>query len=302
MELLLKGTTAYKIVSGDRRQNRLSHAYLLLFPDAVYLRKAAILFACQIYGGGEDAARRIAAGSLPDVKFYPEEGKKLSVEDANKIIEDCAIRPVEGEEKLYVLTSFETASAVVQNKLLKSLEEPPQGVRFLLCATLPEPLLPTVRSRVKTLEITPFSHEQVFAYLQRKGANAQNARAAQDCGGMISVAEGILQGGTYAEIEQAALEIYKVNWGSIGELTAKYGEFKHKSELLGKLQTLALEGASGKQPELLRRWGAPSLLWAAEQLTRAAADVKFNAQFSALVYDFCLRLMKENEKWKKLSE
>ena len=62
------------------------------------------------------------------------------------LIEDCAMRPSAGDKKLYVISSFEDCSAVVQNKLLKVVEEPPDGVSFLLGATTLSPVLPTMYS------------------------------------------------------------------------------------------------------------------------------------------------------------
>ena len=54
MEELLKGTAAYKILLGDRLGGRLSHAYMLPFPDQFNLRRALRLFALEIFGAEEN--------------------------------------------------------------------------------------------------------------------------------------------------------------------------------------------------------------------------------------------------------
>ncbi len=297
---LLKGTTAYKIVEGDRQQNRVSHAYMLYLPDEGILRRVCARFAALIFGGDASIERRILAESHPDAHFYPQIGKKLSAADAAEIVDDCAIRPVEGDKKVYIIVGFDTASAVVQNKLLKSLEEPPQGVYFLLGVTSLAPILPTVKSRVKNLSIPPFSQQQVLAYLNRRENNAKNAQAAASCAGLIGVAEGILEGAWYAEVDAAAREFCAVNEKNIGEISAKYAEFKYKNQLISRIQELFFSALKGDESEIAKLWNEPALSFACEYANRAAADLKFNAQFSALLYDFALRLVKENDKWKKL--
>ena len=79
----------------------------------------------------------------------------LYAEDAENIREETLLSPIEGERKLFVLGDFAEANTQTQNKLLKLLEEPPQGVIFLLGATTVFPVLPTVLSRTKKLEILP---------------------------------------------------------------------------------------------------------------------------------------------------
>ncbi len=304
MEMLLKGTAAYKILLGDRAQGRLSHAYMLYFPDAANLRGAVKTFAALMYGAEGETLRRIMDGSFPDVKIFPGEDKKLGVDDASAIVDDCVIRPAEGDKKIYAITSFDTASAAVQNKLLKSLEEPPEGVSFLLGVASVAPVLATVLSRVKTLEIPPFSEEQIFACLERQGKCDANRAAASACGGILGVAQSMVRGGQYAELRSAALKICSVKTGNIGETAAEFGDFRNKTQLLGQIQTLILSAlkAEGDGRAIAARWTVPALIWASENIVKAAADVKFNAQFAAVLCDLLLRWTEENEKWKKLSE
>lgn len=159
MQTLIKGTTAYAIFSADRTGGRLSHAYMLHLPDPDSLRGALKIFAAEFFGATGTLLSRIENESYTDLVVYPAEGKKITAEGVAEIIEDSAMKPVEGDKKLYVISGFEEASALFQNKLLKILEEPPQGVYFLLGAASLSPVLDTVQSRVKTLEIPPFTAE-----------------------------------------------------------------------------------------------------------------------------------------------
>lgn len=301
MERLLRATTAYAVLNGDFRTGRLSHAYLLHLADEKNLRYALKVFALAFFGTQAESplGKRILSESYTDCIFCPEEGKKITAEAVSAVIEDSALRPVEGERKLYVISGFETAAAIVQNKLLKTLEEPPEGVYFLLGATTLSPVLATIKSRVKLLEIPPFSVKDIYAALERRGHSELNARAAESCGGSFGEAERLAEGGFIAEVCAAAEEICAVTEvGEVGAVAAKYGDVKYKQELLSEMRRLyfaALRGGEGKS-----KLSAPALIYALERIDGATADLKFNAYFTGLLYDFILGVCKENEKWSKL--
>lgn len=303
MERLLKDTTAYRILSGDRRSGKLSHAYMLDFPDPKNMRSALKIFALEFFGA--DAAstlgERILGGSYPDFKIYPDEGEKLTADAAGKLLEDSVLRPVEGAKRLYAICGFENASALLQNKFLKTLEEPIEGIHFLLGASSLAPVLETVKSRVKILTVAPFTVEQVFSALERSGRREINAAAARSSGGILGAAENMVNGGWFEEVLSAAEEICAtVRVGDIGAVTAKYGETRYKTELLCEMQRLyfsALNGGGGRTAKLLQ---PAAIIFALEKLNGAFADLKFNANFQGLLYDFLLEVAKENQKWQRL--
>lgn len=300
MEKLLKGTTAYAILAGDRRADRLSHAYMLDFQDVKNMRAALKIFALEFFGAdiGSPLGSRIVNESYPDFKIYPAEGKKLTAEAVAEILDDSALKPVEGAKKLYVICGFEASSPLLQNKLLKTLEEPMRGIHFLLGAGSLAPVLDTVKSRVKILSIPPFTDAQIFAALERQGKNEMNAAAAASSGGVLGVAESLIAGGRFKEVTDAAEEICGVlREEDIGEVAAKYGETKYKNELLSEMQRLYFNKLTGAGETETER-GA--LVYALEELNGAFADVRFNANFQGLLYDFMLKVVKENKKWRQL--
>lgn len=159
MRQLIQSTHAYRLLKAERAENRLNHSYLLVFDDARNLRSALKEFAKLFFLTPEEAAaeageahrsfsshartERIDAlideESFADCIILPEDGKKFSVEDAEKIREESALKPVEGDKKLFVIGDFAEATVQAQNKLLKLLEEPPKDVHFLLGATVTFP-------------------------------------------------------------------------------------------------------------------------------------------------------------------
>lgn len=307
MQQLLQSTTAYKMFSHDAQSGRLSHAYMLCFSDSANLREALKFFALALFGArpGERTAALIEDESFADVKVFPAKDKKPSVSDADEIIADSALKPVEGDKKLYVFTSFESASPVVQNKLLKVLEEPPAGVYFLLGATSLSPVLSTIASRVKLLTIEPFSEDEVFAALCRRGGDEKlNRLAARSCAGCFGRAEAMVSGGWFKDIFAAANEICSADTlAKAGAVSLKYGDVKEKAELLEQIQLgyfAQLKKCISPQDMAGATFTRPALIYGIRAVNRAFADLNFNANFSSLLFDLAAGVITENSKWKKL--
>ncbi|MCD7728354.1 MAG: hypothetical protein LUI60_00350 [Clostridia bacterium] len=311
MEQLVKSTAAYKILCGEAADGRLAHAYMLHFADGANMRAALKIFAKVIFGckEGDSLSGRIDRESCPDCKIYPQNDKKFTVDAVSDLISDSALKPTESNIKLYVISGFEECSAIVQNKLLKVLEEPPQGIYFLLGTQSTAPVLPTVISRVHMLEIPPFTAQQIYAALERENAGgAYNKRAAESCGGILGAAQS-LAGGAFGEINTAAMELCTADTREkAGALSAKYADSKYKKQIMAEAERLfftALKGsvtgvadADGKK--IAAVWDGRTLLYAAQRYGASQTDLKFNAYFSALLYSVMLDVIQENERWQRL--
>ena len=300
MEQLIRETAAFKIFCGDCKGRRVSHAYMLYFPDERNLRSALKLFALEFFGAqAEDRnGRLILSEGLTDLKVFPAPDKKLTADAAASIVEDSVLKPLEYDRKLYVISSFEQASPIFQNKLLKVLEEPPAGVHFLLGATSLSPVLDTVKSRVKTLEIPRFTEGEILAALNRVEVNPLNSAAAESCGGVLGVAQNMLQGGWFGEVAQAAKELCgAVTVGKAAEGAVKYGDFKYRRELLAEMQRVYFKEvkAYATFPEYVGKIKKGAAIYAVQAVNGALADVRFNANFSSLLYDLLLRVAQRNE-------
>lgn len=296
MELLIKGTTAYKVFEKDGADGRLSHAYLLHFSDSANSREVCKIFAKAVFSDWT----RVKSESLPDLKIYPPEGKKYTAEGVGALIADSALKPVGGDKKLYILLNFETASPLVQNKLLKTLEEPLAGVHFLLCAASLSPVLDTVKSRAKLLEIAPFSPSEILSVLEREGSYPLNAAAAESCNGVLGTAQSMVRGEWFSRVAQGAREICSASaYENIAPLADKYGDIPYKKELLSEMQRLYFKALSGED-EISALWQKPTLIYALEKISACSAALTFNAYFKALLYDFMSGVLKENGKWLKL--
>ena len=185
---LIKETNAYKSLKNDKTSGKLSHAYLILCPDGEFLSQYLKIFVKLIACGTDEicgecrACRLIDEKIYPDVSFYPERGETVTVGDVTDLIEKSYLKPVEGERKIFVIENGDTMTAAAQNKLLKTLEEPPVGTHIVIGAKSEFPLLSTLKSRVKKLEIPAFSEEKLFRAFSGEFTDKERLKRAVACG------------------------------------------------------------------------------------------------------------------------
>lgn len=309
MRELLQKTLAYRMVEGKVESGRRGHAYLLLSEDEGTLRKTLRIFASALYHGDKRKSALIERESFSDCLFFPEEGKKPSVEDAGRILDESIVRPIEGDVKLFVFDKFHLANAPTQNKLLKVLEEPPEGVCFLLGATSAYPVLPTILSRVEKLEIPLFSESEIEAYLARNYPQAEKEKrhaAAAAAGGLPSRAEEFLTEGDFESLLSLAFRALDVEPSAIPALSAEIEQFGKKEDFLSVFKLVcrdALMRTLGKSPLLERSAKTAhtkeSLVSAIDLVSDTEGKVKLNANYRQAVEILLAAIYKEKKKWLK---
>lgn len=323
MQTLLKDTDAYKLLSTEREENRLNHAYLILMDDARSLRSVLTEFALVFFGcenandGGryERIANLIKKESFSDCLFFPKSDKKFAVSDVDEIKEESALNPVEGDKKLFVIGDFAELGVAQQNKLLKLLEEPPEKVYFLLGATTSYPILQTILSRVKKLEIIPFSEKQIQSFLLRNYDNESLDREkiafySATSNGWVGNAQSALEDSYFDELCADSFALC-LKEKPLPILAKKLGESKRKKELISFLRLIFrdatfLKSGVGTSALLLRsqiekvkkvadRYELNALIHAQAVFTEAEKQVKFNTNFAQCI-EICFDKI-ENQKF-----
>ncbi|MBQ0099093.1 MAG: hypothetical protein KBS91_00900 [Firmicutes bacterium] len=184
---VLKSTNAYKILRNDKMANSLSHAYLFLCPDKTFLSDYLKVLSKVIMCEENEPCLKcrncnlIENNAHSDVLIYPKGDKGLNVEEVTNLINECYIKPIEGNKKLFVLLNCDEMNTQSQNKLLKTLEEPPKNVILLLGAKSEFPLLQTIKSRVKKIEISNLLDEVIFNALKDECKNLERLKDAISC-------------------------------------------------------------------------------------------------------------------------
>ena len=103
----------------------------------------------------------------------------ISVHEAKDIISKLSLKPYESEFKVMIIYLAEKMNAEAANKLLKLLEEPPQGTFFFLVCHKPDKLLPTILSRCQVIRLQPDTPEDICDMLCREEqADADHAMVA----------------------------------------------------------------------------------------------------------------------------
>ncbi|MBB6694938.1 DNA polymerase III subunit gamma/tau, partial [Cohnella xylanilytica] len=156
------------------RENRLSHAYLFSGPRGTGKTSAARLLAkavnCEKGPTPEpcnecEACKRIAAGAVMDVVEI-DAASNRGVEEIRDIRDKVKYAPTEVRRKVYIIDEVHMLTTEAFNALLKTLEEPPGHVMFMLATTEPHRLPPTIVSRCQRFEFRRVSLEEQAAWLR----------------------------------------------------------------------------------------------------------------------------------------
>ena len=126
-------------------------------------------------GVGKTTLARIFANQLNQTSQNPEAkidiieldaASNTGIDNIRQLIENSTIPPLSGKYKIYIIDEVHMLSKSAMSALLKTLEEPPSHVVFLLATTNPEKLLPTVLSRLTKLPLSNHSVTDITSRLQ----------------------------------------------------------------------------------------------------------------------------------------
>lgn len=168
--------------------NRLGHAYIFLGTPGSGKLEAAFALAqgclCDEGGCGScDSCRRVARRTHPDVHLLrPESAQGYLIGQIRNLIDDMALSPIRGRRKVYILDEAENLAPSAANALLKSLEEPPEGVVFVLLASARDAVLPTILSRCQAIAFRSIpAARSVEMLVDELGLPASLCRRAAGC-------------------------------------------------------------------------------------------------------------------------
>lgn len=194
---------------------RVSHAYLFTGPAGSNKTAAAYAFAqailCKDHGCRTcDDCRRIERRKHPDVHFYTPEGAQgYLIEQIREIVSGVSLAPIRATGKVYILDRVDLLGVSAANAFLKTLEEPVEGVTFILLGRTREAVLPTIVSRC---QVVPFRHiparEAAGILSQKTGVTPEQARIAiEACNGSITRAMTFAKSAERAEFRARIMEV-----------------------------------------------------------------------------------------------
>ncbi|SEJ40588.1 DNA polymerase III, gamma subunit [Deinococcus reticulitermitis] len=164
-------------------QGRVGHAYLFSGPRGVGKTTTARLIAmtanCSAPGpkpcGECESCLSVRAGSHPDV-LEIDAASNNGVDDVRDLREKVGLAAMRGGKKIYILDEAHMMTKSAFNALLKTLEEPPGHVIFILATTEPEKIIPTILSRCQHYRFRRLTPEEIAGKLaglaEQEGAQA----------------------------------------------------------------------------------------------------------------------------------
>ena len=157
-----------KTLQNALANNKIAHAYLFCGPRGTGKTSMAKLFAkalnceegighqCNVCGN----CTSINEGSHPDV-IEIDAASNNGVDEVRSLIEKVKYSPIKGKYKVYIIDEVHMMSSGAFNALLKTLEEPPAHVIFILATTEPHKVLPTILSRCQRYDFSKVDDDSI---------------------------------------------------------------------------------------------------------------------------------------------
>jgi DNA polymerase-3 subunit delta' len=175
----------------------MTHSWLITGPPGSGRSNLAFAFAAALLssaGGGntdEVTERQVDARTHPDLAVLSTERVIITIDEVRSLLSSSQFSPSVGRYRVMIIEDADRMTERTSNLLLKALEEPPPRTVWILCAPSEADLLPTIRSRVRSVRLRVPSVADVAALLERRnGIDAGTAlRAAREAQSHIGMAQ-----------------------------------------------------------------------------------------------------------------
>jgi DNA polymerase-3 subunit delta' len=159
--------------SGGSGDSSMTHSWLITGPPGSGRSNLAYAFAAALLStgdpeGDESVRRQVEARSHPDLGSLSTDRVIITVDEVRKLVATSNYSPSVGRYRVMVIEDADRMAERTSNVLLKALEEPPPRTVWILCAPSEADLLPTIRSRVRSVRLRVPSVEDVAALIARR--------------------------------------------------------------------------------------------------------------------------------------
>ncbi|NNC12979.1 DNA polymerase III subunit delta' [Planctomonas sp. JC2975] len=192
----------------------MTHAWLITGPPGSGRSNLAYSFAAALLSsdgadGDPVTTREVQARTHPDLSVLSTERVIISIDEVRSLVSSSQFSPSVSRYRVMVIEDADRMSERTSNVLLKALEEPPERTVWILCAPSDADLLPTIRSRVRTVRLRVPSVADVAELIEhRDGVSAEVAeRAARHAQSHIGMAHRLATNIEARERREETLEL-----------------------------------------------------------------------------------------------
>lgn len=166
-------------LENDISTGNVSHAYLFAGADHIgkfsIAKKMAMFLQCESGGCGEcKICDEIVRGYHSDTIEIPDNGELIPIKEIRDVM-DRVNMTKESRYKIVLIQNMERMKNETANTFLKTLEDPPERVVFLLTTSLLNEILPTIISRVRLLKFHPLKADELKEYILKSDPFADEA-------------------------------------------------------------------------------------------------------------------------------
>ena len=199
---------------GGSNDSSMTHSWLITGPPGSGRSNLAYAFATALLSPGDPdgdaaAARQVAARTHPDLGVLSTERVIIAIEEVRALVATSQFSPSVGRYRVMIIEDADRMAERTSNVLLKALEEPPPRTVWILCAPSEADLIPTIRSRVRTVRLRVPDIADVAALLERRdGVDAATAaRAAREAQSHIGMAHRLATNAEARDRREQTLDI-----------------------------------------------------------------------------------------------
>jgi len=198
---------------GGSDDSSMTHSWLITGPPGSGRSNLAFAFAAALLSSSEagDPAvlRQVAARTHPDLAVLSTDRVIISIDEVRQLVATSQFSPSVGRFRVVIIEDADRMTERTSNVLLKALEEPPPRTVWILCAPSEADLIPTIRSRVRTVQLRVPAVADVASLIHRRdGVDLETAtRAAREAQSHIGMAHRLATNAEARERRSRTLEL-----------------------------------------------------------------------------------------------
>lgn len=300
-----------KTLRNSLKENRMAHAYIFTGPRGVGKTTTARLIAkglnCLENGITDSPCNECAnCKAIENGSFYDlieiDAASNRGIDEIRGLKEKVNYKPAQGRKKVYIIDEVHMLTKEAFNALLKTLEEPPEFVIFILATTEPDKILDTILSRCQRYDFLPLTKEEVkekLSYIaenEKIDAEEEVYRIIYDkCGGSmrdaISIFEKVIAYNlgekiTSNKCEKALGVISKKKVYEFGELILK----ENKNDIFKFIDLLWNEGLEIE--EFLKEY----VVLLKQEIVENKGNIEKKCEIIEIIYDMLFKFKFEEDK------